>query len=49
MRDIFPDLEPRGFEKVGLCWYNDTPSGDFIMDYHPDHKNLFIATGGSGQ
>ncbi|EYE94322.1 NAD(P)/FAD-dependent oxidoreductase [Aspergillus ruber CBS 135680] len=48
MKDIFPDLEPRGFERVGLCWYNDTPSGDFIMDYHPDHKNLFIATGGSG-
>ena len=49
MKDLFPDLEPRGFEKVGLCWYNDTPTGDFIMDYHPDHKNLFIATGGSGQ
>lgn len=49
MRDLFPDLETRGFERVGLCWYNDTPTGDFIMDYHPDHKNLFIATGGSGQ
>ncbi|KAE8148735.1 FAD dependent oxidoreductase [Aspergillus avenaceus] len=48
MKDIFPDLEPRGFERVGLCWYNDTPSGDFILDYHPAHKNMFIATGGSG-
>ncbi|KAF7590980.1 hypothetical protein BBP40_002174 [Aspergillus hancockii] len=48
MRDLFPELEPKGFERVALCWYNDTPTGDFIMDYHPDHKNLFIATGGSG-
>lgn len=49
LNDILPHLVSRGFEKVGLCWYNDTPSGDFIMDYHPEHRNLFIATGGSGQ
>lgn len=49
MRDLFPELEPRGFERLALCWYNDTPTGDFIMDFHPEHKNLFIATGGSGQ
>ncbi|GFF31012.1 L-pipecolate oxidase [Aspergillus udagawae] len=48
LRDILPELAERGFEKVGLCWYNDTPTGDFIFDYHPEHKNLFIATGGSG-
>lgn len=49
IKDILPHLASRGFERVGLCWYNDTPTGDFIMDYHPEHKNLFIATGGSGQ
>lgn len=49
LNDILPHLVSRGFERVGLCWYNDTPTGDFIMDYHPEHKNLFIATGGSGQ
>ncbi|RHZ67196.1 NAD(P)/FAD-dependent oxidoreductase [Aspergillus thermomutatus] len=48
LRDILPEFAERGFEKVGLCWYNDTPTGDFIFDYHPEHKNLFIATGGSG-
>ncbi|EAW13713.1 NAD(P)/FAD-dependent oxidoreductase [Aspergillus clavatus NRRL 1] len=48
LRGILPHLASRGFERVGLCWYNDTPAGDFICDYHPDHKNLFIATGGSG-
>jgi sarcosine oxidase/L-pipecolate oxidase len=49
INDILPQLVPRGFERVGLCWYNETPTGDFIFDYHPQHKNLFIATGGSGQ
>ena len=49
LRDIFPHLASRGFERTGLCWYNDTPSGDFIFDYHPEHRNLFVATGGSGQ
>ncbi|KAJ5206540.1 hypothetical protein N7472_002988 [Penicillium cf. griseofulvum] len=48
LMDLFPQLAPRGFEKVGICWYNDTPTGDFIFDFHPEHKNLFIATGGSG-
>lgn len=49
LNDILPQLVSRGFDRVGLCWYNDTPTGDFIFDYHPEYKNLFIATGGSGQ
>ncbi|KAJ5222244.1 uncharacterized protein N7469_008484 [Penicillium citrinum] len=48
LKDLFPQLAPRGFERTGICWYNDTPTGDFIFDFHPDHSNLFIATGGSG-
>ncbi|KAH8810921.1 sarcosine oxidase [Xylogone sp. PMI_703] len=46
--EILPQLVSRGFEKAVLCWYNETPTGDFIFDYHPEHKNLFIATGGTG-
>ena len=49
LREIFPDIAERGFDRTAVCWYNDTPTGDFIMDYHPDHSNLFVATGGSGQ
>lgn len=49
LKSVVPDIAKRGFEKVGLCWYNDTPTGDFIFDFHPEHSNLFIATGGSGQ
>ena len=49
LREILPELGERPFEKVVLCWYTDTPTGDFIMDFHPDYKNLFIGGGGSGQ
>lgn len=49
LREVFPDIAERGFDRTAVCWYNDTPTGDFIMDYHPDHPNLFLATGGSGQ
>ncbi|KAI0434195.1 FAD dependent oxidoreductase-domain-containing protein [Xylaria sp. FL1042] len=45
---MFPWLADRPFFKTRLCWYTDTPTGDWIIDYHPTHKNLFIATGGSG-
>lgn len=49
LREILPELAERSFEKLALCWYNDTPTGDFVMDYHPDHPNLLFAGGGSGQ
>lgn len=49
LQEILPELVDRPFEKVAMCWYTDTPSGDFIMDYHPDYTNLFVGGGGSGQ
>lgn len=49
LREILPELADREFDRLSVCWYTDTPTGDFIMDFHPDHKNLFVAGGGSGQ
>lgn len=49
LRAILPELADRPFSQVALCWYTDTPTGDFIMDYHPDYRNMFVAGGGSGQ
>ncbi|KAB5518833.1 putative fructosyl amino acid protein [Coniochaeta sp. 2T2.1] len=43
-----PQLHSRPFSKTRLCWYTDTPTGDFIVSYHPFFKGLFVATGGSG-
>ncbi len=43
-----PWLATRPFAHTRLCWYTDTPSGDFLVDAHPDFSGLFLATGGSG-
>ncbi|KAG8846051.1 hypothetical protein FRB96_002092 [Tulasnella sp. 330] len=44
---MYPELD-RPFCKTRLCWYSDTPDGDWLIDEHPDFKNLILATGGSG-
>lgn len=32
-----------------ICHYADTPTGDFLVDYHPDYqKSLFVLTGDNG-
>ncbi|KAF3924720.1 hypothetical protein AA313_de0207965 [Arthrobotrys entomopaga] len=46
--EMVPLLKGRGFEKTRLCWYTDTPTGDFLVSYHPTVERLFVATGGSG-
>ncbi|CAK7224217.1 hypothetical protein SCUCBS95973_005440 [Sporothrix curviconia] len=43
-----PGLMDRPFAKTRICWYTDTPTGDFLVDYHPGVQGLFVATGGSG-
>lgn len=46
---LFPHLAFRPFDHTRLCWYTDTPTGDWIIAYHPSYnKSLFVATGGSG-
>ncbi|KAI1153758.1 DAO-domain-containing protein [Nemania diffusa] len=49
LRRMFgPALAERPFLKTRLCWYTDTATGDWLIDYHPAYANLFVATGGSG-
>ena len=39
----------RPFSHTRLCHYADTPTGDFLLDYHPKYgRSLFVASGGSG-
>lgn len=49
IQEALPELATRDFDLATVCWYTDTPTGDFIVDYHKDYANLFLATGGSGQ
>lgn len=48
LREIIPSLGDRPFKEARICWYTDTPQGDFLITYHPDLEGLFLATGGSG-
>lgn len=48
-------ISTRPFTNTRLCWYTDTPTGDFLIDWPPlpssgtdANRSLFIATGGSG-
>ncbi|KAK3292565.1 FAD dependent oxidoreductase [Chaetomium fimeti] len=44
----WPALHDRPFSKTRLCWYSDTADADFLVDYHPHWRGLFVATGDSG-
>lgn len=43
-------IAARPFTSTRLCYYADTPDGDFLIAHHPDYaaSSLFVATGGSG-
>ncbi|RPA93026.1 FAD dependent oxidoreductase [Choiromyces venosus 120613-1] len=48
LKRIVPEFSERPFEKTRVCWYTDTPDGDFLVTWHPEYEGLFIASGGSG-
>ncbi|EXJ57363.1 hypothetical protein A1O7_07710 [Cladophialophora yegresii CBS 114405] len=48
LRELVPHMADRPFVRTRICWYCDTPTGDFLITYHPAYKHLFLATGGSG-
>ncbi|KAL4969945.1 NAD(P)/FAD-dependent oxidoreductase [Aspergillus stella-maris] len=48
LRSYFPSIGDRPWMNRRLCWYTDTPTGDFIIDKHPELDGLFVATGGAG-
>lgn len=48
LTEMIPSMAGRTFTDSKICWYTDTPTGDFLISYHPTYSNLFLATGGSG-
>ncbi|KAL4764309.1 FAD-dependent oxidoreductase [Aspergillus foveolatus] len=48
LKQLLPTFADRPFLNTRICWYTDTPKGDFIITHHPSHPHLFLATGGSG-
>ena len=43
-----PALRDAPLLEARVCQYTNTPSGDLLIDRHPDHLNVWIAGGGSG-
>jgi sarcosine oxidase/L-pipecolate oxidase len=46
--EVYPELGKRDFIATRLCWYLDTPDGDWLIDWHPKKENLLFATAGCG-
>lgn len=46
--EMVPGLAGRALGRTRLCWYTDTPTGDFLVCHHPQRRGLFVCTGGSG-
>jgi glycine/D-amino acid oxidase-like deaminating enzyme len=44
----FPDLRNAPLVESRVCQYENTSSGDFLIDRHPDFENVWLAGGGSG-
>ncbi|KAL6849409.1 hypothetical protein ACO1O0_008949 [Amphichorda felina] len=49
LRQLVPKFADRPWMNRRLCWYSDTPEGDFVADHHPQIDGLFVAFGGAGQ
>lgn len=43
-----PALADAPVVETRVCQYENTSSGDFLIDRHPDHPNVIIVGGGSG-
>jgi sarcosine oxidase len=44
----FPDLKQSPIVETRVCQYENTSSGDFLIDRHPDFLNVWLVGGGSG-
>ena len=48
VRKRFPALADAPVVETRVCQYEETASGDFLIDRHPGFSNVWIAGGGSG-
>ncbi|HVQ12270.1 MAG TPA: FAD-dependent oxidoreductase, partial [Vicinamibacterales bacterium] len=48
LRRRFPAMTDAPLVESRVCQYENTASGDFLIDRHPEHENAWIVGGGSG-
>jgi len=44
----FPELKDAPVLETRVCQYENTPTGNYIVDRHPEMQNVWIVGGGSG-
>lgn len=44
----FPSMRGAHLNATHVCHYEKTPNGDFLIDVHPEAKNVWLVGGGSG-
>lgn len=48
LEERFPALAAAPLVESRVCQYENTSNGDFLIDRHPDHENVWLVGGGSG-
>ena len=48
LRRRIPALAAAPLVESRVCQYENTSNGDFLIDRHPDHENVWMVGGGSG-
>ena len=48
LRRRIPVLSGAPLVESRVCQYENTSNGDFLIDRHPDHENVWLVGGGSG-
>ncbi len=48
LAERFPALADAPLTETRVCQYENTSSGDFLIDRHPDRSDIFLIGGGSG-
>lgn len=45
---FFPEWKDKEIFDRKICWCCDRSNSDYVIDFHPKYKNLFVATADSG-
>jgi glycine/D-amino acid oxidase-like deaminating enzyme len=48
LAERFPSLKDAPLVESRVCQYENSPNGDFLIDRHPEHENVWLVGGGSG-
>lgn len=48
LQAVYPVLAEKPFSGTRMCWYTDSPDGDWVIGRYPGDSGLVLATSGSG-